>query len=93
MFVFTLVNNFDHLVVLRLLQFKVNIGEFGGNIGVGNIQFDESHVVFEVIIFPVVLLLFTVEKFKGLCIVFLLVASAPTVNNFDHPIRHRKGSD
>ncbi len=59
----------------------------------GNIQFDKSLVVFEVIIVPVVLLLFAVEKFKGLCLVFLLVASAPVIDNFDDPIRHGKGSD
>jgi hypothetical protein len=60
---------------------------------VGNIQFNKSLVVFEVIIVPVILLLFAVEKFKDLCLVFLLVASAPVVDNFDDPIRHGKGSD
>jgi hypothetical protein len=51
-FVFTLFNNFDHLVVLRLLQIKVDTGEFGGNFGVGKIQFNKSLVVFKVIIVP-----------------------------------------
>jgi hypothetical protein len=93
MFVFALVNNFNLLVVLRLLQFKVYTREFGGNIWVGNIQFNKSLVIFNFINFPIVLLLFAVEKFKGLCLVFSLVASAPIVNNFDDPIRHGKGSD
>jgi hypothetical protein len=92
-FVFALFNNVDHLVVLRLLRFKFDTREFGRNIGVGNIQFDKSLIVFEVIIVLVVLLLFAVEKFKGLYLVFLLVVSAPIVNNFDDPIRHGKGSD
>ncbi len=64
-------------MVLRLLQSKVNTFEFSGDTGVGNIRFDKSFVVFEVIIVPVVLLLFAVEKFKGLCLVFLLLVSAP----------------
>jgi hypothetical protein len=92
-FVFALFNNFYHLVVLRLLQFKVDTREFGRNIEVGNIRFDKSLVVFEVIFVPVVLLLFVVEKFKGLCLVFLLMVSAPIVGNFDDPIRHGKGSN
>ncbi len=92
-FLFALFNKFDNLVVLRLLRFKVNTRELGGNIGVSNIQFDKSLVVFEVIIVPVVLLLFAVEKFKGFCLVFLLVASAPIVKDFDNPIRHGKGSE
>ncbi len=71
----------------------MDTGEFGGNIGVGNIRFNKSLVVFEVNIVPDVLLLFAVEKFKGLCLVFLLVASVPIVDNFDDPIRHGKGSD
>jgi hypothetical protein len=92
-FIFALFNNFDNLVVLRLLRFKVNTWEFGGNIGVGNIQFDESLVIFEVIIVSGVLLPFAVEKFRVFCLVFLLVASSPIVDNFDDPIRHGKGSD
>ncbi len=92
-FVFAFFDNFNHLVVLRLLRFKVDTGEFGRDIGMCNIQFDKSLVVFEVIIIPVVLLSFAVEKFKGLCFVFFLVASASVVNNFDDPIRHGKGSD
>jgi hypothetical protein len=92
-FVFALFNNFDHLVVLRLLQFKVGTREFSGNIRVSNIRFNKSLVLLKVIIVPVILLLFAVEKFKGLCLVFLLVVYAPIVNNFDDPIRHGKGSD
>jgi hypothetical protein len=57
----------------------------------GSIQFNKSLVVFKVIIVQVILLSFTVEKFKGPCLVFLLVASAPIVNYFDDPIRHGKG--
>jgi hypothetical protein len=92
-FFFAFFDNFNHLVVLRLLRFKVNTGEFGVDIGMCNIQFNESLIVFEVIIVPVVLLSFAVEKFKGLCLVFSFVVSAPVVDDFDDPIRHGKGSD
>jgi hypothetical protein len=57
----------------------------------GNIRFDESFVIFEIIIVPVVLLLFLVEEFKGACFVLLLVVSSPIFNDGDDPIWHGEG--
>jgi hypothetical protein len=58
-----------------------------------NIQFNKALVIFKIIILPVVLLPLLIEKFKGLHPVFLLVALAPILNNFDDPIRHGERCD
>jgi hypothetical protein len=81
------------VVVVGLLRFKVNTGKFGGNVGMGDIQFNKSLVIFKITILPVVLMPFLVEKFEGLCFVFFLVAYAPIFDDFDDPIRHGEGSD
>ena len=47
----------------------------------GNIQLDKALIVFKIIVLPVVLLPFSIEKFEGFCLVFLLVASAPIFND------------
>jgi hypothetical protein len=59
----------------------------------GNVRFDESFVIFEVIVVSVVLLLFLVEEFEGAFFVFLLVASSPIFNDSDDPIWHGEGGD
>jgi hypothetical protein len=59
----------------------------------GNVQFNESFVIFKVIVVPVVLLLFLVEEFEGACFVLLLVASSPNFDDGDDPIWHGEGGD
>jgi hypothetical protein len=60
----------------------------------GNIRFDKALVVFKIIVLPVVLLPFLIEKCEGLCLVFLLVVSALIFNDFDDHIRHdEEGGD
>jgi hypothetical protein len=59
----------------------------------GNVQFNESFVILEVIIVPVILLSFLVEEFEGACFVLLLVASSPIFDDGDDPIWHGEGGD
>jgi hypothetical protein len=59
----------------------------------GNIQFDKSLILLEIIILRVVLLPFLAEKFEGLHLVFFLMVSAPIFNDFDDPIWHGEGGD
>ncbi len=59
----------------------------------GDIPFDESFVIFEVIIVPVVLLSFLVEEFKGACFVLFLVVLTPIFDDGDDPIWHEEGGD
>jgi hypothetical protein len=82
-FVFAVIDDFDNMVVVGLLQFKVNTWKFGGGIGMGNVSLDKALGLFKMIVVPVVLLLFLIEEFEGLCLVFLLVASSPIFNDFD----------
>ncbi len=58
-----------------------------------DIQFDQAFVVFEVIIVPVVLLLFLVEEFEHACFVLLLMVSSPVFNDGDDPIWHGEGGN
>ncbi len=67
--------------------------EFDGNVRMGNIQFDKALGVFNIIILPVILLPISIEKFKGIHLVFLLVAFSPIFDNFDDLIRHGEGGD
>ncbi len=57
------------------------------------VQFDKALGVFKIVILPVILLLFLIEKFKGLCLVFLLVVSSPIFDDVDDPIWHGEGGD
>ncbi len=59
----------------------------------GCVQIDKDLGVFEIVILSVILLPFAIEEFKGLCLVFLFVASSPIFDNFDDPVRHGEGGD
>jgi hypothetical protein len=92
-FVFTAVNDFDNVVVVWLLRFKVDTRKFGGDVRMGNIQIDKALGIFEIVVLPVVLLPCAIEEFKGFHLVFLLVASSPIFDGFDDPVRHGEGGD
>jgi hypothetical protein len=93
MFVFAVFNDFDNMVVVMLLQFKVNTRKFGRNVGMGNVQLNKAISVFKIVALPVILLPLFIKKFEGLCLVFLLVASSPIFNDFDGRIQHGEGGD
>jgi hypothetical protein len=59
----------------------------------GYVRLDKALGVFEIVIFSVVLLLFAIEEFKGLCLVFLLVASSPIFDNFYDLVGHGEEGD
>ncbi len=59
----------------------------------GNIQFIKSLIIFKIILIPVVLLSFLVEKFEGICLVFFLMVFVQIFDNFDDPIYHGEGGD
>jgi hypothetical protein len=58
-----------------------------------NIRSDQAFVVFEVVVVPVVFLLFLVEEFERACFVLLLMASSPVFDDGNDPIWHREGGN
>jgi hypothetical protein len=49
----------------------------------GNVLLDKALGISEIVILPDILLPFAIDKFKGLRLVFFLVASSPIFDNFD----------
>ncbi len=92
-FVFAVDVDFNNVVVVWMLRFKVDTGKFGRDVKMGNIQLNKAFVAFKIVILSVVLLPFAIEEFKRLHLVFLLVVSSPIFNNFDDPVRHWEGGD
>ncbi len=92
-FVFAVVDDFDNVVMVWLLQFKVNTGKYGRDVGMGNVRLNKALGVFKIVIVPAVLLPFAIEEFKGHCLFFLLVVSSTIFDNFDNPVRYGEGVD
>jgi hypothetical protein len=76
-----------------MLRFKVDNRKFGRDVGMDNVQLNKALGAFKIVILSVVLLLFAIEEFKRLHLVFFLVVSFPIFNNFDDPVRHWEGGD
>ncbi len=76
-----------------LFWFKVDAGEFGGDVGVGRIGFDEAFVVCKVIVFLIKALLLVIEEFEGGRSFFPLVTASPVFDYFCDTIRHWERSN
>jgi hypothetical protein len=92
-FVFTVVNDFDNMGVVWLLQFKVETRKLVGDIRMDNIQLNKALGIFKIIVLLVILLPFAIEEFNGLCLVFVLLVSSQIFNDFDDPVQHGKGGN
>jgi hypothetical protein len=88
MFICTVIDDFNNVVVVWSLQFKVDTGKFGRDGRMCNVQLDKALGVLNIVVLPVVLMPFGIEEFEGLCLVFLLVASSPIFDGFVDLVQH-----
>jgi hypothetical protein len=80
--------NFDNVVIVWLLGFEVDAGEFGRELGVALKFLDEALFILQVIIIPVKELFLAIWKCEGMFDVLLHVTLTPIINHLDNPIWH-----
>jgi hypothetical protein len=49
-FVFAVVDDFDDVVVVWLLQFKVDTRKFGRDVGMGNVRLNKALGIFKIVV-------------------------------------------
>ena len=87
-FIIAGLERFNDVVMVWLLGFEVDAGEFGRELGVALRILDEALFILQVIIISVIELFLAIWKCERVFDVLLCVTSTPIINHLDNPIWH-----